>query len=595
MPKIRILPENLSNKIAAGEVVERPASAVKELVENAIDAESTKIGIEIEGGGRTLIRVSDNGVGMNHDDALLSLERYATSKISGDEDLFAIATLGFRGEAIPSIASVSRMELVTRTREDDAATRVTISGGKIKQVSEIGAPVGSMITVRDLFFNIPARRKFLKTVQTETGHITDCVTRIALVYPHIHFTLTHNRKTIGDWAATADISHRVVDIMGRELWERMHAIQYESDTVQLRGFAAAPDASRTTKRGLYVYINGRFIRDRVIDHAVMEAYHGRLMKRSFPTAIIFVTVPPAMVDVNVHPTKSAVRFAAPQQVHDAVVTAITSALKKLDRPGVMKQSTLSSFRPACEPRPSYPRNAALFDRPVKEQRFSPPPVSIVKEPASEPYAAPGERPNDITTRNEKGFADLRLIGQIHDSYIVCESAHGFIIIDQHAAHERVLFEKLRSSYAESGTASQGLLVPESLELGHREAPVLEGLLGDFSKIGVEIEPFGGRTYLIKSIPELLVGRSLKPLIMEIVEKVIETGASRGMEKALDTCFAVMACHGAIRANQALTVEEMETLLQQLDELNFPAHCPHGRPTWVEWTLRDVGKAFKRVV
>ncbi len=594
MPKIRILPENLSNKIAAGEVVERPASVVKEILENAIDAESAKIVIEIEAGGRKLIRVSDNGIGMTRDDALLSLERYATSKIWQDEDLFAIETLGFRGEAIPSIASVSRMDMVTRTNKNDAATRIAVSGGKIKQVSEIGAPVGTMITVRDLFLNVPARRKFLKTVQTEMGHITDCVTRTALVYPDIHFKLIHNHKTVGDWTATADISHRLIDILGRDLWGKMCEIDYESDNMRLRGFAAAPDASRATKRGLYVYVNGRFIRDRVIDHAVMEAYRGRLMKGVFPTAVLFVRVPPTMVDVNVHPAKSAVRFAAPKQVHDGVVTAITSAMMSLDRPGVMKKSVLSPLERSVEPRPSYSRNATLFDHPI-QKTAAPQSIAIVKEPGPEPYAGPADESKSVPIPQEKGFADLRLVGQIHNSYIVCESRDGFIIIDQHAAHERILFEKLRDSYTRSSVASQGLLIPEPLELGHREAPILEGLLEDFLKMGIEIEPFGGRTYMIKSVPGLLVGKSLKPLIIEIVEKIIETGASKGIDKAVDTCFAVMACHGAIRANQALTVEEMETLLRQLDELNFPAHCPHGRPTWVEWTLRDIEKAFKRVL
>ncbi|MBW2645377.1 MAG: DNA mismatch repair endonuclease MutL [Deltaproteobacteria bacterium] len=596
MPKIRILPENLSNKIAAGEVVERPASAVKELLENAIDAESTKIVIEIEAGGRKLIRVSDNGIGMSHDDALLSLERYATSKISRDEDLFAIETLGFRGEAIPSIASVTRMEMVTRTNENDAATRIVISGGRIKQVSEIGAPVGTMIAVRDLFFNIPARRKFLKTVPTEMGHITDCVTRTALVYPNIHFKLINNHKVIGDWTATPDISHRVIDILGRDLWGKMCEIDYESDNIQVRGFAAAPDASRTTKRGLYVYVNGRFVRDRVIDHAVMEAYRGRLMKGIFPVAVIFVTLPPETVDVNVHPTKSAVRFAAQKQVHDEVVIGISSALKSLDRPGAIKHSAPSTsvLERVVEPLPSYSRTASLFDQSI-HKIIAPSSIAVVKEPEPEPYAGPDNESAEAPLLQEKGFSTLRLVGQIHNSYIVCESRQGFIIIDQHAAHERILFEKIRSSYGRSNTASQRLLIPEPLELGYREFPVIEKLLANFSKMGIEIEPFGGRTYMIKSVPELLTGKSLAPLIMEIVETVIETGASKGVEKSLDTCFAVMACHGAIRANQALTVEEMEALLRQLDELNFPAHCPHGRPTWVEWTTRDIEKAFKRVL
>jgi DNA mismatch repair protein MutL len=326
----------------------------------------------------------------------------------------------------------------------------------------------------------------------------------------------------------------------------------------------------------------------------MEAYHGRLMKGMFPVAILFVTVPPTMVDVNVHPTKSAVRFAAPKQVHEGVVTAITAALKSLDRPAVIKKSVLSPLESSIKPRPWDSRNTPLFDHRVRKT-VAPTSITVVKEPAPEPYAEPCDAPEDILLSQKKGFATLRLIGQIHDSYIVCESENGFVIIDQHAAHERILFEKLRSSYSQSHPPSQGLLIPEPMELGHREAPILERLLEDFAKMGIEIGPFGGRTYIIKSVPPLLAGKSLKPLIIEIVDKMIETGFSRGMAKTLDTCFAVMACHGAIRANQALTVEEMETLLRQLDKLSFPAHCPHGRPTWVEWTMRDIEKAFKRVL
>lgn len=595
MSNIRILPESISNKIAAGEVVERPASVVKELIENAIDAGCCEIVVEIEAGGRKLIRIADNGVGMNHDDALLCLERYATSKIRRDQDLFAIETLGFRGEAIPSIASVSRMEVVSRSREDDAATRIVVSGGKIKSVSEIGAPIGTMITARDLFFNVPARRKFLKTVQTEMGHIMDCVTRMALSHPNIHFRLIHNRKTLGEWTATADISHRVVDILGRSLWGKMRRVEYADAAIGLEGFVAAPDACRTTTRALHIYVNGRFVRDRLILHAVMDAYQGRLMKRSFPVAVLFLKVDPAGVDVNVHPTKSEVRFAAPRQVHDGVVMAISSALKGFDRPGVTEKPLVSPSQRDIVPPAQSPDAPSLFGWHLQGKDRSVPPGLMVKETEPKPYSAPADPQKEAAIGRENGFARLRLIGQIHKSYIVCESIDGFVIIDQHAAHERIIFEKLKASYSRSIMASQGLLIPEPIELGHREADILEGLIEAFSKTGIKIEPFGGQTYMIKSVPELLVGKRLGPLIVEIVEKIAQTGSSCGMEKAMDTCFAVMACHGAVRANQALTVQEMEQLLRQMDKAAFPAHCPHGRPTWVEWTLKDIEKVFKRVL
>ncbi|MFH1075823.1 MAG: DNA mismatch repair endonuclease MutL, partial [Pseudomonadota bacterium] len=322
MLKIHILPESLSNKIAAGEVVERPVSVVKELVENSIDAKSTRIAIELNQSGTGLIQVSDNGIGMPKKDALLSLERHATSKIVGVEDLFNIKTLGFRGEALPSIASVSRMEMITRSKENDSGTRITISGGRIEKVDETGAPIGTMISVRDLFFNIPARRKFLKSNQTELGQITDFITHTALAYHDIHFTLIHNQSTIADWPETNHISHRVAGVLGIKLWETMREINLQAEDIQVSGFVSVTtNGFRSTKRGLYVYVNNRFIRDKVIYHAIMEAYKGRLMSGLFPVAIIFVAVSPAEVDVNVHPAKNAVRFAFPEKVHNAIVDA----------------------------------------------------------------------------------------------------------------------------------------------------------------------------------------------------------------------------------------------------------------------------------
>jgi len=578
MSRIRILPEVLSNKIAAGEVVERPASVAKELIENAIDAESTKVMVEIKKGGRALIRVSDNGVGMDRDDAILSIERYATSKIHNEKDLFSIATLGFRGEALPSIASVSEMEIVTRTASSEAATRILVVGGKVKEVTEIGAPQGTMVSVNRLFFNTPARRKYLKTEQTEMGHISDTVTRMALALPGIHFKFLHNGRSLGSWSDTPSPLHRIVDVLGGDLGNRLYDVDYKGGNVEVHGFVGSPEISRTTSRGLYIYVNGRFVRDKVLNHAVMEAYEGHLMKGKFPLAVLFVNLPHDQVDVNVHPTKNSVRFEAPKQVHDIVAGAVSESLQKFDRPGWGPTPAVKPTQPHVQYTISPPRGRVSESKP---------------ELTSQTY----RRPPEVTPPlwPEKHFASLRIIGQIHDTYIVCEAEDGLVLIDQHAAHERIVFESLKSAYNRSAITTQGLLVPETLELSHREAGILETLLEDLRNMGLEIEPFGGKTYVVKSVPALLAGRSIKPLVMEIVEKAAEIGLASGLHRGVDECLAIMACHGAIRAKQKLADEQMKALLEQLDTLEHASHCPHGRPTYVHRSLRRIEKDFKRIV
>ncbi|MEA3435828.1 MAG: DNA mismatch repair endonuclease MutL, partial [Thermodesulfobacteriota bacterium] len=332
MSYIKILPEILSNKIAAGEVVERPASVVKELIENSLDAESKKIIIEVENGGRSIIRVSDNGVGMNHDDALLSIERYATSKIFTDRDLFSINTLGFRGEALPSIASVSKFSIVSRDESSDAGTEIYVEGGRIKKVEQIGVPVGSMITVKQLFYNTPARRKFLKTVNTEMGHIADTVAATALSRSDVHFTLYHNSKMVKNWLPTSDPVDRAADVLGKDIRDLLYPLNFKDGNISIYGRIASPRVTRSTFRGVYIYVNGRVVRDRVIRHALMEGYAQRLMKSCFPVAVLFINVPFDQVDVNVHPTKNEVRFVRQKEVHDLVKRAVLETLSRVDRP-----------------------------------------------------------------------------------------------------------------------------------------------------------------------------------------------------------------------------------------------------------------------
>lgn len=581
MPRIKILPEILSNKIAAGEVVERPASVVKELLENAIDAQSSRITIEVKQGGKSSISVSDNGIGMDRDDSLLALERYATSKICDEKGLFSIATLGFRGEALPSIASVSQMEIITKAASADVGTRILVKGGHIKDVSDIGAADGTMITVNRLFFNTPARRKYLKTDQTEMGHVSDTVTRIALAAPHIHFRFFHNGKILGNWGCAKNSLHRIMDVLKADVADSLNEFDYNSGSIRIHGFVASPDMTRATSRGQYLYVNGRFVRDRMLHHAVMDGYAGRIMKGQFPVAVLFVTLPLDNVDVNVHPTKSTVRFRAPKQVHDAIVAGIIKAMADISHPVWAQKSLLRS---GLRER-SYPKA-----KPGAAMVGEPRPMPLQKPLASLPKAG------TLPWAEEGPFSSLRVIGQLLNSFIVCESEQGLVIIDQHAAHERVVFESLKTAYKESKIETQGMLIPKKLELTYREAGILDRFVKDLYAIGLEIEHFGGQTYLVRAIPELLVDRPITPLIMEIIDKAVEIGfATRLREAALEECLRLMACHGAIRANTRLSEQQMKALLKQMDDTQDATHCPHGRPTLIRRSLHDIQKDFKRIV
>ena len=591
MPRIRILPDILSNKIAAGEVVERPASVVKELVENAIDAGGKRIVVELEAGGRRLIRVADDGRGMDRDDALLALERYATSKITDDKDLFAIRTLGFRGEALPSIASVSRLTLVTRPDGQETATEIRVEGGRIQNVTATGAPPGTMVTVQDLFFNTPARRKFLKAVATEMGHIGDCLAGLALGHPGIDFRLTHNGRHTRRWPAAADGADRAADVLGRGLEKELFPLALENEAARVSGWVAAPRVNRSTSRGIHLFANGRHVKARTLLHAVMQGYRQRLMKGQFPVAVCYVDVPADQVDVNVHPTKHEVRFARQREVHGVVAGAVAAALDRADRrqrPGAAADtgtippppSHISERREDFQPRTDGPRPA------------TPDPLPAMAAPADAPTAAQGKHRQDGFWQ-EGRFARMRVIGQFQRTYILCEAEDGLVLVDQHAAHERIYYEQLHRRRAAVNAAAQKLLIPETLELNHREAALLENLQDALGTLGFEIDPFGGTTFAVKAVPAMLANGAVEPVLREILEKRLEEGDKASAEAVLDAAVKIMACHGAIRARQALDERQIRRLLQQMDECENPSHCPHGRPTWIRWTARELEKAFGR--
>jgi len=612
MPPIRILPDILANKIAAGEVVERPASVVKELVENALDAGGERITVEIENGGRSLIQVADNGTGMGHDDALLALERFATSKLHSDEDLAAIRTLGFRGEALPSIAAVSHLTLTTRARENESGVEVKIRGGKMVQVTETGAPQGTLVRVERLFFNTPARRKFLKSTGTEMGHIADHVAGMALGYPQVHFKLIHNGKQVKQWTRTTDPALRAADVMGRVTREDLvdlnsePGLNSEAGPLRLRGFLAPARMARGTSRGTYLFVNGRRVRDRVIQHALFEGFRGRLMKGQFPRAVLFLEIPFDQVDVNVHPTKHEIRFVDQRRVHALVQQSVAGALARADRRIWAGAGSEATRIAVAEPEPAYAPSDPPAWTPISSSRpvradppkpeadgnhsdFPPSSAKAVAQPARATEPQRGQQP----IWNGSRFTDLTVIGQFRGTYILCQDGDDLILIDQHAAHERIVYERL--SRVGRRIEAQHLLMPETVELGFAEARMLEQLIEGLNDLGLEVEPFGGTTFVVKTVPTVLGDEDVGRLVTDLAERSAEIGMGAGVERILDTCRMVMACHNAVRAKQHLAEPQIRHLLEELDRCEQPSNCPHGRPTWIRWTLRDLEKAFGRVV
>jgi len=601
MSRIRILPEILSNQIAAGEVVERPASVVKELVENALDAGAARIRVAVEKGGRNLVEVIDNGCGMSRDDALMAIERYATSKLRQAADLFAIRTLGFRGEALPSIAAVSRLTLSTREPEAESGTELLVEGGRLRQVREVGVPPGTRVAVRQLFFNTPARRKFLKTVATEMGHVGEVLASIALAHPSVGIRLDHDGRMLRQWPAVSEPVVRAADVLGRSLQDLLLPVHHEGEGLSLSGWVAPPVETRTSGRSIYLFVNGRWVRDRTLQHALFAGFGQRLMKGQFPVAVLFIRVPFDQVDVNVHPTKHEVRLAEARSVHDAVAMAVSRALagrekgrwqpaaRQAESPRVAE--SLPSFSPPATDCVPKPLSAAMPLGPAP--RLSRPEgqgETVLPAPPS--AASPGPQ---ATLWPADRFSALEPIGQLHGTYLLCRSEAGLVIIDQHAAHERVYYETLRRRLGDRKPApAQVLLMPETVELGFREAEAIQRLAGGLAACGLEIEPFGGNSFVVKTIPAFVSGGRLAELLRAIAEEAVETGFGEGLDTALDRSLKLVACHGAIRGHQRLSEAEIRALLEQLDTCENPSFCPHGRPTWIQFSLKELEKRFGRI-
>ena len=611
MGKITILPDVLCNQIAAGEVIERPAAVVKELLENSLDAGGSKVSVSLLHGGRKEIRIADNGCGMSHDDALMALERHATSKIRSAEDLHAIHTLGFRGEALPSIASVSRFELITREPDAVSGTHIRIESGVLRDVRETGCPAGTTVTVRDLFHNIPVRRKFLRSVDTEMGHVSDRVLRLALAHPAVHLQLFHQERLIHDLPRSSSVEERAARILGAELAARLRSFDAGNPSLHIHGLASPPDIQRVNAQYVFLFVNGRPVSDRMVSRAIAAAYDSTLPRGRFPVVVLFLEVPPELVDVNVHPTKGEVRFRNPGEVLASVSETIRRSLENpAARRGPAPAPTDSppagptGFTPAPAPAPAHEGHGAFgelqapWTAPTRGTRWEGPPVRMVQASFFPPAApdgheaegaAPGPAPPDRTA--DPPFSTLPVIGRAANAYILLEAPDGVIFIDQHAAHERILFDALTGAAAGAEPA-QRLLRPVVLDLLPGEAARLRRLTGELAGLGFDVEPFGGDSFVIHSVPSALAGLPPETLLREALESVPESSRTPGSE-LLAGLSRSAACHRAVRAGQRLEDQEVRRLLESLDRTRISATCPHGRPLWFKLTLSEIARSFHR--
>lgn len=579
--KIQILSDEIASRIAAGEVVERPASVVKELIENALDAGATEVSVWIERSGTALIRVSDNGEGMAREDLALAVERHATSKIKQDEDLFRIATLGFRGEALPSIGSVSRMEIVSRLADAPCGYRLRVEGGKKKEIIEAAASFGTSVEIRNIFFNTPARRKFLKSPATELSHICDVVNRMALAHAGVHFRLQHDGRNVADYVAVKELKDRLQQVLGRDVAQELVPFSWSRGEISARGFLSAAPTSFPNARYLYTFVNRRYVRDRVLTHAVLQGYDTLLMKGQYPAAALFLEIPFADVDVNVHPAKYEVRFRRQSDVHEAVTAAVRGALHQeakgpLQRSTAPEQSAFGGVRESAQPYLNYP--AARQDAPVRREDV----FSIAA-------TAAGSVPGDGY------FSSLHVVGQILGCYLVCVSSQGLVLIDQHAAHERVAFEKLRRDLTEGKIQTQNLLIAQTLDLGAGELALLEKELALLERFGYLVEAVGPESYAITAVPAFLPEGDYRQALRRMIAELAELGNSDKMRQHLEERLATIACHSVIRANRKLELSEMQALLDDLDRTEFATQCPHGRPVLLEFSRDELDRMFKRVV
>ncbi|MCC7123903.1 MAG: DNA mismatch repair endonuclease MutL [Acidobacteria bacterium] len=617
MGRITRLPDDLANQIAAGEVVERPASVIKELVENAIDAEATRITITTEYGGKKLIRVEDDGVGMDPDDARLCLERHATSKIRRADDLGAIVTLGFRGEALPSMASVSHFRLRTRPRGSPSGTEIRVNAGVLESVVEAGGPEGTLVEVADLFYNLPARRKFLKSDGAESAQISKTVTQLALCYPRVGFVLTNAGRKVLSCPPVTSVSDRLYQLYGDR--PDLLPVERESGGIRIHGFVAALAEHGPTRGPQHVFVNRRIVKDKTIAHAIFDAYSVASNKERSPEVHLFLEVPPDRIDVNVHPTKAEVRFKEQSLVHEIVRRAVGDALGRSGVPElVLRTSDVLPGRPIAQtipgvlgggyypnrwttPIPSAAPAPTSTDAPAAAWRSEP----VAYDPSgTAPRAAAGGLPADtaVAAAIESGQATpatptlrpLIPLGQFRDTFIIAIDDEGIAIIDQHVAHERVLFERVMQRLTERPLESQGLLVPILLELAPAEHQALVERAAALSRFGFEVEDFGGDAIRVSAIPAILPREECDAALRALATDLEGLDRGLGIEEGLKRIAALTACHAAVKANYPLTMEKMTHILEELRATAYSTVCPHGRPVMLRITRRELEKNFERI-
>ena len=607
---IRQLPDTLINQIAAGEVVERPASVVKELVENALDAGATRVDIDLEEGGVRLIRVRDDGGGMPAEELPLAVQRHATSKIASLDDLEAVATLGFRGEALPSIASVSRFLIATRRRDDAHGVALAVDGGRVGEVTPRQHPPGTTVEVRDLFYNVPARRKFLRAERTELGHIEEWLRSLALARPEVELRVSHNGKPSRRYRAFADsggglfTGERLGETLGEDFARHALRVEHAGAGLRLHGWIAQPAYSRASADQQYVYVNGRSVRDRSIAHAVKQAYADVMYHGRQPAYVLFLELDPTRVDVNVHPAKHEVRLRDARLVHDFVYRTLHAALAET-RAGVAAPATgeplaIASAGAAAAPGlqlPSgLPSGMGQFARAPSVQV----PMRLQVDEARAAYSAlyagptsaeapPLPRADDAAGVPPLGYA----VAQLHGIYILSEAADGLIVVDMHAAHERIGYERLKAAHDSEGLRSQPLLVPQPVAVSEREADVAEQEAATLAELGFEVSRGGPQTLVLRSVPALLADGDTEALLRDVLADLREHGESLRIRAARDELLSTMACHGAVRANRRLSIPEMNALLRQMEATERSGQCNHGRPTWAHFPLPEIDRWFLR--
>ncbi len=584
MGRITRLSEDLANQIAAGEVVERPASVVKELVENAIDAGARRIAIHIELGGKKHVRVEDDGEGMDAEDARLALERHATSKIRSVDDLTAIRTLGFRGEALPSIASVSRFVLRTRARGHQSGTEIRVQGGMSASINEVGAPEGTAIEVADLFYNLPARKKFLKSDAAESAQVSKIVTQLALAYPEVGFTLTSAARTVSQWPPSSSHRDRLYQVYGDR--SDLIEVRKEAGGLRLTGFVAALAEQGPTRGPQHLFINRRIVRDKTIAHAIIDAYSQASIKERSPEAHLFLEMNPEMVDVNVHPTKAEVRFRDQSLVHEVVRRALMEALGQsaMPRLELRPEFEASGRAPIAMVLPGAPAAGAFPSRWIPGAWDAS--AGLSREPSASPRAPLAASPESVKP--------MIALGQFRDTFIVAVDADGIAIIDQHVAHERILFERVMERLTSGRLESQQLLIPIVLELAPAAHDALVGRAAELQRFGFELESFGPRSLKVSAVPALLGTEDCATALRALGEDLESLDRGAGLQVALQRIAATTACHAAVKANDPLTHEKMAHILDELRATAYSTVCPHGRPVMLRLTRRDIEKNFDRI-